>query len=212
MQNQIITISEKHKAAAHLIYDRIKDDISPKYIVTVTGEVGTGKSTVCYLLGRLLKEQGLKVKIMELDNYYKIPPNERREWRKKHGIDAVGSDEYDWEKIYETIQDFKNNKVATIPYVDLFTNYVDKLTTDFNGVDVLIIKGLYSIMCKESKYKVFIELSYEEAKSKNYFVDDEEIDDFRLQIIHKEQKVVKKLKEGVDYFVDFDFDAKNYHL
>ncbi len=212
MQNQIITITDKHKAAAHLIYDRIKDDISPKYIVTVTGEVGTGKSTVCYLLGRLLKGQGLKVKIMELDNYYKIPPKERREWRKKHGIDAVGSDEYDWGKIYGTIQDFKNNKVATIPYVDLFTNYVDKLTTDFNGVDVLIIKGLYSIMCKESKYKVFIELSYEEAKSKNYFVEDEEIDDFRLQVIHKEQEVVKKLKEGVDYFVDFDFDAKNYHL
>jgi uridine kinase len=212
MQNQIITISNKHKAAAQLIYDRIKDDISPKYIVTVTGEVGTGKSTVCYLLGRLLKEQGLKVKIMELDNYYKIPPLERKEWRRKHGIDAVGSDEYDWEKIYQTIQDFKNNKIATVPYVDLFTDYVDKLTTDFNGIDVLIIKGLYSIKCKESKYKVFIELSYEEAKSKNHFVENEEVDDFRLQIIHKEREEVKKLKEGVDYFVDFDFDAENYHL
>ena len=50
MQNQIITISSKHKAAANLIYDQIKDKITPKYILTVTGEVGTGKSTVCYLL------------------------------------------------------------------------------------------------------------------------------------------------------------------
>jgi len=212
MQNQIITISKKHKETAGLIYDRIKDNITPKYILTVTGEVGTGKSTVCYLLGRLLREQGLKVKIMELDNYYKIPPLERKEWRKNHGIKEVGPDEYDWEKIYKTIDDFKNNRITKVPYVDLFTDYVDELTTDFKGVDVLIIKGLYSIKCKESKFKVFIELTYEESKSVNHFVENENLDNFRMQVIRKEQEEVKKLKEGVDFFVNFDYDEEYYHL
>lgn len=212
MQNQIITISNKHKDTANLIYEQIKDKITPKYILTVTGEVGTGKSTVCYLLGRLFKDQGLRVKIMELDNYYKIPPLQRKEWRKKNGIDAIGIEEYDWEKIYKTIDDFKNNRIAKVPYVDLFTDYVDELTTDFNGVDILIIKGLYSIKCKESKFKVFIELSYEEAKEKNHYVENEDVDDFRLKVIQKEQEVVQQLKEGVDFFVDFDYDEESFHL
>lgn len=212
MQNQIITISSKHKETANLIYDKIKDNITPKYILTVTGEVGTGKSTVCYLLGRLFREQGLKVKIMELDNYYKIPPLERKEWRKKNGIESVGPNEYDWDKIYKTIDDFKNNRITKMPYVDLFTDYVDELTTDFNGVDILIIKGLYSIKCKESKFKVFIELTYEEAKSVNHYVENEDVDDFRMKVIAKEQEEVQKLKEGVDFFVDFDYDEEFYHL
>ena len=212
MQNQIITITEKHKAAASLIFDRIKDEITPKYIFTVTGEVGTGKSTVCYSIGRMLRDQGYRVKIMELDNYYKIPPMERKAWRKKHGLDAVGMDEYDWKKIYNTIQDFKNDREATIPYVDLFTDYVDELKTKFKGVDILIIKGLYSIRCKESKFKVFIELSYEEAKAKNHYIENEPADDFRLQVIHKEQKVVQQLKKEADFFVDFDLGDEYYHL
>jgi len=212
MQNQIITITSKHHAAAEIIFNKVIEDRTPKYIITVTGEVGTGKSTVSLLLAKLLKEQGIRVKIMDLDNYYKIAPLERKIWRKKNGINKVGLDEYNWDKIYKNIQDFKNDRKATMPLVDMMTDYVDELTTDFKDVDFLIIKGLYSIKCKESKLKVFIELSYEEAINRNLYIPMEITDDFRIQVMKKEQEVVQKLKKDADFFIDFDTSMEMFHL
>jgi len=212
MQNQIITITSKHHAAAEIIFNKVIEDRTPKYIITVTGEVGTGKSTVSLLLAKLLKEQGIRVKIMDLDNYYKIAPLERKIWRKKNGINKVGLDEYNWDKIYKNIQDFKNDRKATMPLVDMMTDYVDELTTDFKDVDFLIIKGLYSIKCKESKLKVFIELSYEEAINRNLYIPMEITDDFRIQVLKKEQEVVQKLKKDADFFIDFDTSMEMFHL
>ncbi len=212
MQNQVITITNRHWAAARLILDRVLNERTPKFIMTVTGEVGTGKSTVSYLLAKLLKDEGIRTKIMDLDNYYKVQPLDRKEWRLKNGLEHVGPEEYDWNKIYQNIEDFKQSKKATMPLVDLLTDYVDKLTTDFSGVDVLIIKGLYSIKCKESKIKVFIELSYKEALEQNLYMTNETTDDFRLQVMQKEQEMVKLLKKDANFFIDFDNSNEIFHL
>ena len=213
MQNQVFTITNKHRAAAGIILDRVMQDYVPKNIITVTGEVGTGKSTVSYLLAKYLKKrEGIRAKIMDLDNYYKIPPTNRKKWRLKNGIEKVGLEEYNWEKIYENIQDFKENKVARMPLVDMVTDYQDELITDFKGVDLLIIKGLYSIKCKESRLKVFIELSTQEASKFNTYEGVEEEDDFRLKVMEKEQSIVKQLKQDADFFVDFDSADEIYHL
>ncbi len=211
MQNQVFAITDKHRAAARIILERVMADNQPKNIVTVTGEVGTGKSTVSYLLAKYLKKEGIRAKIMDLDDYYRIAPIARKKWRLKHGIKSVGLDEYNWGKIYENIQDFKENRIAKMPLVDMVTDYQDELITNFKGIDFLIIKGLYSIKCKESRLKVFIELSTEEASKFNTYEGIEESDEFRLQVMAKEQKIVKELKKEADFFVDFD-SPENYHL
>jgi uridine kinase len=210
MQNQVFTITDKHRAAARIIFNRVLEDHIPKNIITVTGEVGTGKSTVSYLVAKLLKKQGIRAKIMDLDNYYKIPPIDRKKWRLDNGLESIGLDEYDWNKIYENIQDFKKSKIASMPLVDMVTDYEDELITNFDGVDLLIIKGLYSIKCKESRLKVFIELSYQEALKYNTYERIEETDAFRLKVMSKEQDIVMKLKKDADFYIDFD--TENYHL
>jgi len=213
MQNQVFTITDKHRAAARIILEKVMENHIPKNIVTVTGEVGTGKSTVSYLLAKYLKNQeGIRAKIMDLDNYYKIPPIDRKNWRLKNGIESVGLDEYDWDKIKENLEDFKNNRVARMPLVDMVTDYQDELVTDFNGVDLLIVKGLYSIKCKESRLKVFIELSTEEASKFNTYEGVEEEDEFRLEVMAKEHSIVQNLKNDANFFVDFDTADELFHL
>lgn len=212
MQNQVFTITDKHRAAAQIIFDRVMTDHVPKNIITVTGEVGTGKSTVSYLLARLMKNKGIRTKIMDLDNYYKIAPINRKEWRLKHGIQSVGLDEYDWKKIKENLDDYKNNRVAKMPLVDMLTDYQDELITDFKGIDLLIIKGLYSIKCDASRLKVFIELSTEEASKFNTYEGVEEEDEFRLEVMAKEHSIVQQLKKDADFFIDFDTSSEMYHL
>ena len=211
MQNQVFTITDKHRAAARIILKRVMKDNKPKNIVTVTGEVGTGKSTISYLLAKYLKKEGIRAKIMDLDNYYRVAPIDRKKWRLKHGIESVGLDEYNWGKIYENIEDFKESRIAKMPLVDMVTDYQDELITNFHGVDLLIIKGLYSIKCKESRLKIFIELSTEEASKFNTYEGVEESDEFRLRVMAKEQGIVQQLKKDADFFVDFN-SIENYHL
>ncbi len=211
MQNLVFTINDKHRKAASIIFDKAFPEHQPKNIITVTGEVGTGKSMISYLVGKMFKEKGVRVKIMDLDNYYKIDPLQRKEWRKKKGLDCIGCDEYDWDKIYQNIDDYKNNRVAKMPLVDMLTDYCDELVTDFKGVDLLIIKGLYSIKCKESKLKVFVEVSFDEAVKQNLYDYSGDTDDFVMQVVHREQEIVQKLKKDADFFVDFDA-TEAFHL
>jgi len=63
MQNQVFTITDKHRAAARIIFNRVLEDHIPKNIITVTGEVGTGKSTVSYLVAKLLKNKESVLKL-----------------------------------------------------------------------------------------------------------------------------------------------------
>ena len=141
MLNDILQLNKKHEFAARTILEKVMAEKSGKYIITISGEVETGKCEVAHMLGKLLKREGVRVKLLHMDNYYKIPPLERTEWRKRHGLESVGYDEYDWEVVSRTLAGFKENKLTTLPCVDLFTGQIDQLTTNFAGIEVLIIEG-----------------------------------------------------------------------
>lgn len=212
MLNDIVFINKKHEDAALSIYERIKTDISNKYIVTISGEVASGKCEISIALGRLFKKEGVKSKIIHMDDYYKIPPEDRTHWRMKHGIESVGYDEYDWHRIRHNIIDFKNSKKSSLPSVDLVTMQVDEIITDFAGIDMLIINGLYSIKIKEANLRVFVELTYKETLEQQIADKKEELDEFRMKVLEREHQVVQSLKPEADFYIDFDNSLEAFHL
>jgi uridine kinase len=212
MLNDVVTIEKKHTNAASTLFDRVLRDRTPKYIVSITGEVGTGKCEIAHELGRQLIEAGISVKLLHLDNYYIIPPLERIDWRRTHGLERIGYDEYDWTVLNQNVEDFRKNNESVMPIVDLFTQKVDHLHTDFNGIDVLIIAGLYSIKLKQSDLRVFIELTYEDTWDEQNLTHKEVLDDFRLEVLEREHKVVQSLKPLADFYIDFDTAGEIFHL
>jgi uridine kinase len=212
MLNDLININKKHEEAAATIYDRIAPDLKDKYVVTISGEVASGKCEIAQVLARLYKKDGLKVKILHMDDYYLIPPEERTEWRKKHGIDKIGYDEYDWKRINQNVDDFTANLKSSIPCVDLITLQVDELITDFKGVDILIINGLYSVMLDKANLRVFVELTYKETLKEQLAEQKEEMDEFRMKVLEREHKVVQSLKPLAEFYVDFDNSMEAFHL
>ncbi len=211
MLNEVLLLNKGHEKAALTILDRILQEPKPKYILTISGEVETGKSEVAHILGRLLKQKGFKPKLMYLDSYYKIPPSERKAWRLKNGIENVGYSEYDWDKINENIEAFLHDKKALMPCVDLFTGQIDQLTTDFKGIDFLIIAGLYSMKVETADLKVFIELTYKETIPEQKASGKEELNDYRMQVLEQEHKVVQSLKNLANYFIDYDNNPEAFH-
>jgi uridine kinase len=208
MLGDVLLIAEKHKKAAEKILDFILKAKTEKFIVAISGESGSGKSELAHVLARKLNKEGILAKPLHIDNYYRIHPLERTEWRKKNGIqNVVGLGEYDWETLYQNVDDFKNDRKSTMPCVDLVTEQIDQLTTDFNGVDMLIIDGLYAVNTKGADLCVFIELTYHETKKAQILRGKEPQNEYRMMVLEQEHQVVQTLKPNANLLVTMEYDV-----
>ena len=212
MLGDILLINDMHKDAAQAIFDRVSEDRKEReeryrYVVGISGESGSGKSELAHALGKLLKDHNVRVKVIHTDNYYKIQPLLREEWRRNKGFDKIGLDEYDWIKIRKTIRDFKEEQECMIPCIDLIPEQVDKLITDFSKIDLLIIDGLYAINAPDIDLRVFIDLTFHETKINQIIRLKEALSDFRLAILEKEHQAVVSLKPQADLIVDKSYQV-----
>ena len=212
MLGDVLLITEKHEKAAKKIFEIILKEKKEKYIVAISGESGSGKTELAHVLAKLLRKEGIMAKPIHIDNYYKIHPLKRTEWRKKHGIqNAVGLNEYDWDNIYKNIDDFKNSRKSTMPCIDLVTEQVDSLTTDFAGIDMLIIDGLYAINTEGVDLRIFIELTYHETKKAQVVRGKEPQNKYRMQVLEREHQVVQSLKQRADLLITKEYEVKKIY-
>jgi uridine kinase len=212
MLGDILLIRDMHKAAAESIARRVLQEIDKmpknyKFIVGISGESGTGKSEVSHSLAKRLKQEHIRVKILHADNYYKVPPLLRTEWRRTKGIQTVGIDEYDWNLIHRNIQDFKEDRESMMPCIDIIPEQVDKLITDFKKIDLLIIDGLYALKADGLDIRVFIDLTYLETKISQIVRGKENLDEFRTQVLEKEHQNIRALKPLADLIIDKSYEV-----
>jgi uridine kinase len=212
MLNDRITVTKKHIEAANVVVDEILPKLSDKYLMAIGGEVGSGKSTLAFAIAHRLKKEGVRCKIIDLDDFYLVAPHSRKAWRRKYGIQSIGPSEYDWDAINLVIQDFQDSSESSMPCVDLITGEVDRLSTSFKGIQVALFNGLYATMLWQADFKVFLELTYRETFEAQLFGEKEEMTEFRKQILEREHKMVQALKAGCHMFFDFDAMLDKYHL
>ena len=144
MLEDVLLIQDKHRLAAAAIVEEILKNQTDKYIVAISGESGSGKSELTHVVAKELRKHHILAKPVHVDNFYNTLPLERTKWRIDQGIEnVVGLSEYKWDDIHQVMDDFKHNRKSSMPCVDLVTEQVDQLTTDFNGIDMLIIDGYY---------------------------------------------------------------------
>jgi uridine kinase len=208
MLGDVLLITEKHENAAKAILPVILERKVPKMLIAISGESGSGKTELAHVLAKMLRKEGFIAKPLHIDNYYRIHPLLRTEWRKQNGIEkSVGFNEYDWETINKNLDDFRNDRVSTMPCIDLVTEQVDQLTTDFKGVDMLIVDGLYAIKTEGVHVRIFIELTYHETKKAQVVRGKEPQNEYRMQVLEREHQVVQSLHPSADIFVNMDYQV-----
>ena len=216
MLGDVLLIKDIHKEAAEAIARRVikekeKKPKSYKFIVAISGESGAGKSEVSHSLAQLLKNQHIRVKVLHTDNYYKIPPLLRSEWRRTKGFDSVGINEYDWNLLHRNLQDFREDRESMMPCIDIIPEQVDKLITDFQKIDLLVIDGLYALKADDIDLRVFIDLTYHETKLSQIVRGKEVMNEFRANVLEREHQNVKSLRPLADLIIDKSYyvtDAK----
>lgn len=210
MLNDVLLIAEKHEKAAEIIVQRILAEKKDKYIIAISGESGSGKSELTQCVAKRLRKENIFAKPIHIDNYYRILPLERKEWRIHNGIDkVVGYDEYDWNTIYQNIKDFKDGKPSTMPCVDLVTEQVDTLITDFKTINMLVIDGLYAIKTEGVDMRIFIDLTYHETKKAQVVRGKEPQNEYRMKVLEKEHQMVQALRPSANILITKEYEAVN---
>jgi uridine kinase len=214
MLGDILLIQETHKKAAADIKKYMERDLASKpkgykYIVAISGESGAGKSELSHSLAKLLKYNQIRVKVLHTDNYYIVPPLLRSEWRKTHGIESIGIDEYDWNLIHQNIREFKESREAMMPCIDIIPEQIDKLITDFKKVDMLVVDGLYAIKTDHVDMRVFIDLTYHETKMTQIIRGKEPMNEYRAQVLEREHQNVRSLKSLADLIVNKNYEVES---
>ncbi len=206
MLEDVLLIAPKHREVGEEIVAEILKAKKDKFIVAISGESGSGKSELTHVVAKALRKHGIFAKPIHIDNFYNTLPLERMEIRTSGGIkNTVGMKEYRWDLVHQTVDDFKNNRKSSMPCVDLVTEQVDELITDFNGVDMLIIDGLYAIHSEGVDMKVLIELTYHETKKAQSDRGKEPNNPTRWEILEQEHQEVLSIKHEADWFVSKDF-------
>lgn len=215
MLGDILLINDLHKSAAQSLMEyllprrdkKLQKDQNYKYIVAISGESGAGKSELSHSLAMLLKTHNIRVKVIHADNYYNIPPLLRKEWRLNHGLEVIGPQEYNWDLLRKNIQEFKNDSIASVPCIDIVSDQIDELITDFQKIHVLIIDGLYAIKVPDADLRVFIELTYEETKMMQLMRGKEQNDEHRMLILEREHIGVLSLKPLANLLVTKSYEV-----
>lgn len=205
MLGDILLIAEKHERAGAQIVARIDEIDAAKVVVAIGGESGSGKSELAHVVARALKDKGRLTKVLHIDNYYKIRPQDRETWRKENGIESVGLGEIDWDLLDEHLDAFRADKEVVMPCIDLLTDQIDELRTDFAPISVVVVDGLYPLHV-EADLRIFIDLTYLDTKKAQLLRGKEPDNEYRLSVLKQEHEVVQGLRHLANYLVTPDFD------
>jgi len=211
MVGDVLQMNYKHMALGAELSSIAANHPKKRISISIGGESGSGKSEVAEALRDQLRTKGLRVKILHLDNYYKVSPDQRNEHRKAQGMGAVGIHEINWEQVNSNTDAFYAGDLTSMPYLDLFTNQKDLLYSDLKKIDILLIEGLYACHYP-SDIAVFIDLSYYETRKAQVTRKKEEMNSCRMQVLEKERDEVLQTRYMADYFVTPSFKmVSNIH-
>lgn len=206
MLGDVLLIEDKHRNAGEIIISEILKNRKDRMTVAISGESGTGKTELAHVIAKGLRAHGIFAKPLHIDNYYRILPLERTAWRQDNGIEnVVGYGEYDWDTIYRNIEDFKNKRKSIMPCVDLVTEQVDSLTTDFSEIDMLIIDGLYAIKTDNIDLRIFIDITYHETGKAQKLRGKEPQNEYRMRVLLTEHEMVRNLKPSANIIINKDY-------
>jgi uridine kinase len=213
MKGDVLLLQEYHRRAAGEIVLHIIDKIRSKntrYIITVAGESGSGKSETGRAIADELDTYGIKSVILGQDDYFYLPPksNDKKrrddpEWLGPHvEVNLDGMEK----NLVNAIQG--KNEISK-PLVDYDSNCIEEETISLAGINVLIAEGTYTSLLKHVDSRVFIARNrvdtQEDRRKRNR--GEEARDPFIEQVLVVEHKIIAGHKQLADFVILKNFNV-----
>ena len=209
MIGDVINLEEKHLTTAENIYRIIKqnDNHTEKWAVGICGESGSGKSVTAFALKKVLEENRIKSLVIQMDDYFKLPPKTNHENRQE-SFDNVGIHEVQLELIEKNIKDFKKGSSSIEkPLVHYQNNSVSQEIVDIADVQVLIIEGTYILSIEDFDFSIFIDRNYKDTHENRMKRNRDEQSDFVEKVLDIEHQIIRQFKHKADIVL-----GKNYQI
>jgi uridine kinase len=213
MRGDILVIQDYHRRVASWIVPRIIERIRRKntrYIITVAGESGSGKSETGRAIADELVIYGINSVLLGQDDYFNLPPKsndlkrrEDPEWLGPHvevKLDVMEQ---------HLINAIQGKNEITKPLVDYDLNTIEEETISLEGIKVVLAEGTYTSLLKHVDTRIFISRNWQDTlehrqKRKR---GNEVGDPFIEQVLCMEHKIIAGHKQLSDFLITKDYEV-----
>ena len=213
MRGDKLTIEEEHTKAAQRITELLLKIITKtqgKFILTIAGESGSGKSEIAAALSEVLAENGIKSIVLQQDDYFVYPPKTNAEMRRKD-TRHVGVSEVHLELLDQHLGDIVQGKdEIEKPLVIFDDDLIAKETVKLQEIKLVIVEGTYTSLLRNTHKRIFIDRTYVDSKEKRKRRAREEQDDFLEKVLEIEHGIISAHRFRADIIVTNDYEVRKH--
>jgi uridine kinase len=194
--------------AAEGIMGMILQDIQSKtgkYIITIGGESGAGKSEISYALENILVNSGVAALIIQQDDYFVHPPKTNARIREKN-IGWVGPGEVRLDLLNENIREIIDGKPEIRKPLVIFAE--DRIISEkisLSPFKVVIIDGTYSSLLEHIDCRIFIDRDRDDTREDRMKRNREQQNDYLEKILEIEHLIISRHKSLANIIVNKEF-------
>jgi uridine kinase len=213
MKGDVLVIEAHHRRAAAQIAADLVDAIQAKggrFVVTVAGESGSGKSETAQAIAEQLLKIGVASVVLGQDDYFTLPPRSN---------DARRRSDPDWlgphvEVRFDLLQANVDAALAGAseiekPVMDYDRNSAAMEVASLEGVQVIIVEGTYVSLLRHVDRRIFIArnrletLEHRQRRNRG----SEAADPFIEGVLEVEHKIIAGHRALADFVLTRDFDV-----
>ena len=213
MKGDVLVIEAHHRRAAAQIVADLVDAIHAKvgrFLVTVAGESGSGKSETAAALAEQLLRVGVAAVVLGQDDYFVLPPKSNDE-RRRTDPDWLGPHVEVRFDLLQANVDAARAGASEIekPVIDYDRNSAAMEVVSLEGVAVVIVEGTYVSLLRHVDRRIFIArnrletLEHRQRRNRG----SEAADPFIEGVLEVEHKIIAGHRALADFVLTRDFDV-----
>ena len=195
------------RQASELLLSRIAGS-TRRFVVTIAGESGSGKSEIAAALSGAFSEQGISSIILQQDDYFVYPPKTNEQMRRDN-IAHVGLSEVRLDLLDRNLEDIVAGKSQIAkPLVIFEEDRITGETVPLEGVEAVIVDGTYTTILKNVHRRVFIDRTYVDTRKTRKRRARETQDAFLERVLEIEHGIISSHRSRADIIITPDYDAR----
>ncbi len=212
MKGDKLIIEEHHRRAAGRIAAILEPEIrqaAGRFIVTIAGESGSGKSETAAALSEALAGLGISSLILQQDDYFVYPPKTNERMRREN-IEHVGVSEVRLDPLDANLADIRaGSETIDKPLVDFDADLITEEAIDLSGnrISAVIVEGTYTTLLANVDRRIFIDRSYVDTRNARLRRAREAQDGFLEEVLEIEHNVMSSHKSLADIIVTRDYEV-----
>jgi uridine kinase len=212
MRGDTIIVEEHHRRAAAEIVPALLSRIREsggKYIISVAGESGSGKSETATAIADALAQEGIDSVIFQQDDYFVYPPKSNDRAR-RDDIAWVGPQEVRLDLLDEHLNAFRDGAPSIgKPLVVYETDSINAEDMPTAEARVAIAEGTYTSLLVNVDTRVFIARDYEETRAhrEKRKRDAAELDPFIDEVLKIEHAIISEHRARADIVINADYSV-----